>query len=68
MTEQEINHHFGCIRTFIEQTLHVNANPRRTSAIATTIIRLENLHDKMLELARATARRQQPRIITKLAA
>ena len=66
MSEQEINYHFGVIREFIEHALEVNAHPRRTYAIANTIMRLENLRDKMLEMA--TAHRHQPGIVTKRAA
>ncbi len=68
MTEQQINYQFGVIREFIEHALQVNAHPRRTQAIATTIMRLEDLRDKMLEMTRTTTQRHGPRIITKRAA
>jgi hypothetical protein len=68
MTEQQINYQFGVIREFIEHSLQVNAHPRRTQAIATAVMRLENLRDKMLEMSRSTMRRDKPCIVTKLAA
>jgi hypothetical protein len=67
MTEQEINYQFGIIREFIEHALERNAHPHQTQAIATTVMRLENLRDKMLEMTRVPRLRSGPRI-TKRAA
>jgi hypothetical protein len=68
VSEQEINYQFGVIREFIEHALETNAHPNGTQAIATTVMHLENLRDKMLEMTRVPRLRSGPRIITKRAA
>jgi hypothetical protein len=37
MTEQEMNRHFQAIRTFIEHSMEMHANPRQTTATATAV-------------------------------
>jgi hypothetical protein len=59
MTEQEMNRHFQAIRTFIEHSMEMHANPRHTAATATALTRLDKLETKMLDIVvqqRATLR------------
>jgi len=65
MTEQELNREFSAIRTFIEDSYLVGANPRRKQAIGQALVRLDRLKDKMVDLSRGEVRDQRPEISNK---
>jgi hypothetical protein len=68
MTEQEMNRHFQAIRTFIEHSMEMHANPRHTVATATVLTRLDKLETKMLDMvAHVTQQRATPSVTTKAA-
>ena len=60
-----MNRHFQAIRTFIEHSMEMHANPRHTAATATVLTRLDKLESKMLDML--TGQRATLRVIAKAA-